>query len=96
MLTKGSDRGEAANHGITDVRRWLDFHLPFLRQQQKGSVGADSYKTACDAYEREMVERTRLAVFASRKACLDAHDYPSINDRSPLVSKRAIVAEFSV
>lgn len=95
-LTYVTDRGEAANHGITDVRRWLDYHLPGLEAPQEGSVERDGPKSACDAYEHEMVERTRLAVFASRKACIDAHTYESINDHSPLVSKRAIVAEFSV
>ncbi|KAK5116870.1 hypothetical protein LTR85_009130 [Meristemomyces frigidus] len=82
-------RGEAANHGITDVARWLDFHLPVLKSKERS--GGD-LKGACDAYEREMIARTHLAVLASRQACLDAHDHERVNERSPLVSKRAPIA----
>ena len=44
-------------------------------------------------YEIEMITRTRPAVLASRRACLDAHDYRRIDERSPLISKRAIVVD---
>lgn len=84
-------RGEAANHGILDVKRWLDQHLPAFKSGNLQS-GPEQIRLACEAYEREMVERTRAAVLASRQACLDAHDYQSINEHSPLVSKRINVA----
>ena len=44
-------------------------------------------------YEREMIPRCKQAVLNSRKACLDANDYGSINENSPLVSRRAVVLE---
>ncbi len=44
-------------------------------------------------YEKEMVKRTRPAVLASRRACLDAHEYKRIDENSPLVSRRAIVVD---
>ncbi|KAK6433945.1 hypothetical protein LTR95_009873 [Oleoguttula sp. CCFEE 5521] len=82
-------RGEAANHGITDVRRWLDAHLEVLKVE---GPGEEALAAACSSYEEEMIGRTRVAVLASRQACLDAHDYSRISDTSPLVSRRAIVA----
>nr|OQO28444.1 hypothetical protein B0A51_02993 [Rachicladosporium sp. CCFEE 5018] len=82
-------RGEAANHGITDVRRWLDAHLEVLKAEHPDEK---ALAAACSSYEEEMIARTRVAVLASRQACLDAHDYSRISDNSPLVSRRAIVA----
>lgn len=46
-----------------------------------------------DAYEQEMIPRTKQAVLNSRRACLDANDHKSINKSSPLVSRRAVVME---
>ncbi|KAL9045185.1 MAG: hypothetical protein Q9214_001737, partial [Letrouitia sp. 1 TL-2023] len=78
-------RGEAANHGITDVAVLLSNIIPVLQDEGEGM------KEAVDAYEAEMIARTAPAVLASRKACLDAHEYRSINDQSPLVSRRVMV-----
>ncbi|KAI4212454.1 MAG: hypothetical protein LQ351_004887 [Letrouitia transgressa] len=78
-------RGEAANHGITDVAVLLSNIIPVLQDEGEGM------KEAVDAYEAEMIARTGPAVLASRKACLDAHEYRSINDQSPLVSRRVMV-----
>lgn len=82
------DRGEAANHGVTDVDSWMRCHLPELQAMQKNeqTESAGSAK-----YEDEMVKRAGPAVMASRKACLDAHDTQrGIDGESPLVSKRLV------
>ena len=85
-----ADRGEAANHGITDISILLEHILPVL--SSPGAKGG-SMKSAVDAYEQEMISRTGKAVLTSRRACLDAHVYEKINDDSPLVSRRAVVLE---
>jgi hypothetical protein len=40
------------------------------------------------------VLRTRSAVLASRKACLDAHDWHGLTADSPLLTKRQMQLEF--
>lgn len=76
-------RGEAANHGIKDVG-----------QLYRGVFASSPPNRAgVDAYEQEMIPRTKQAVLNSRRACLDAHDHKSINKSSPLVSRRAVVME---
>ncbi|KAG7007302.1 FAD-dependent monooxygenase [Physcia stellaris] len=85
-------RGEAANHGITDVSILLSHLLPPFAETSKTS-NTNGLKKVIDAYEREMMTRTGPAVLTSRRACLDAHDYKKITDKSPLVSRRAIVFE---
>lgn len=89
-------RGEAANHGIQDVEVLLAHICPAIT-----CGGADGYAQghgeglggAIAAYEEEMIERTAPAVLTSRRACLDAHDYNTIGEESPLVSKRAKMTE---
>jgi hypothetical protein len=83
------DRGEAANHGVADVRVFLEQLLP---ENHQGS-SPPSLKEKVDAYELEMIERTRPAVLRSRKACMHAHDYASVTEESPLIARRAIVVE---
>lgn len=83
-----TDRGEAANHGVTDVDSWLQCHLPELEAMQR----EESVQTiGCEKYEDEMVKRVAPAVLASRDACLDAHDTQRrVDGISPLVSKRKV------
>lgn len=50
-------------------------------------------KAAIDAYEDEMIARAAPAVLTSRRACLEAHDYQSITDKSSLISKRAMILD---
>ncbi|KAK2592255.1 hypothetical protein QQS21_010042 [Conoideocrella luteorostrata] len=45
-------------------------------------------RTALDAYENVVVNRARPGVLASRRACLDAHDWTRIGPQSPLLSRR--------
>ncbi|KAJ6588010.1 FAD binding domain-containing protein [Mycena capillaripes] len=77
-------RGEAANHGLTDV-----VHL--AEQLQLWHEGKKTRAEAVAAYEDEMVPRAYQAVLLSRQACLDAHNVRNLNPESPLVSKRAVV-----
>lgn len=74
-------RGEACNHNIKDVESLV---LNIVKHNL-------DFESACHAYEKEMTDRTSLAVLASRRACLDAHEHGKINDHSLLISKRAIV-----
>ena len=91
-LEHNIDRGEAANHGITDVSVLLSHLLPLFAETPK-TPDTNKLKTIIDAYEHEMMTRTGPAVLTSRRACLDAHDYKKITDKSPLVSKRAVIFE---
>ncbi|KAL2205376.1 FAD binding domain-containing protein [Sarocladium strictum] len=87
-------RGEAANHGITDVSLLLSQILPVL---SKGNVDEESIKVdllqACRTYTESMIERAAPAVLNSRQACLDAVTYERIDENSPLIMKRVIRAE---
>ncbi|KAL8657430.1 MAG: hypothetical protein Q9226_001923 [Calogaya cf. arnoldii] len=87
-------RGEAANHGVVDISILLSSILSTIPSISTASnTQPHSLKQAIEAYESEMVPRTAPAVLTSRRACLDAHDYRSITDQSPLVSRRVIISE---
>lgn len=79
-------RGEAFNHGIVDVQKYVSNHLPVL----SGEKDISNSMNGCSAYESEMIDRTAPAVSASSEACLDAHsvNHERITAESPLVSKR--------
>jgi 2-polyprenyl-6-methoxyphenol hydroxylase-like FAD-dependent oxidoreductase len=81
-------RGEAVNHGITDVRDLVECFLHTL----SNPGGTTDYQEACDTFEKKIIDRTKIAIRASRQACLDAHYSEKIDKMSPLVSKRAIIA----
>jgi hypothetical protein len=83
-----SDRGEGANHSIVDVEDFVNRVLPHLDKP------SDEIRQALDEYEGLVIERTRPAVFASRVACLHAHQWSKINFQSPLLSRRAMKLEF--
>ena len=95
MLMVLQDRGEGANHGITDVALLVDKILPVLKNSSLPAFfdrsSPQPLRDAIDAYEKEMIQRTGPAVLLSRQACLDAHNYEKITDRSPLISRRAMV-----
>lgn len=81
-------RGEGANHSIIDVSRLLEQIKPlYERAEAKSAAGFDEARAA---YESEMVERKEIAVLASRRACLDAHEYARIDGESPLVKRRVM------
>jgi len=93
-------RGEGANHAIVDVASLLEKIRPIYTDSDNGDTTSDAacadFGTARQAYEQEMIERTSLAVAASRRACLDAHDCPRINENSPLVRRRLMRADLEV
>ncbi|KAG4272664.1 hypothetical protein FPRO04_10406 [Fusarium proliferatum] len=80
-------RGEGANHVIFDVKDFVERVVPILN-------GDGDLRSALDEYERAVISRTRPAVLASRRACLDAHNWKRINKTSPLLTKRMPYIEF--
>ena len=87
-------RGEGANHAIVDVDILLKQLKPLLEKENQ-LQGAE-VKDGVESYEVEMIDRTELAVLASRQACLDAHDWSRLNDKSPLVRRRLMKADLEV
>lgn len=86
------DRGEGANHAVLDVADLVDTVVrPHLVGRH--SRPAD-LRAALDRYEAAVVRRARPAVLASRRACLDAHEWARITDESPLLSRRTPQLEF--
>ncbi|KAH8902430.1 FAD/NAD(P)-binding domain-containing protein [Coniochaeta sp. PMI_546] len=85
-------RGEGANHAIVDVLDFVEMVVPHLTGDglRDGAV-----RSALDRYEDKVVARARPAVFASRQACLDAHNWRHINSQSPLLTKRTMNVEFN-
>ena len=97
MLMVLQDRGEGANHGITDIALFLEKILSPLHNSSLSTFfdgsSPQTIQDAIDAYEKEMIQRAGPAVLTSRRACLDAHDYEKITDQSPLVSRRVMVTK---
>ncbi|KAL8946149.1 MAG: hypothetical protein Q9183_007943, partial [Haloplaca sp. 2 TL-2023] len=89
-------RGEAYNHGVTDISGLLSGILSSLPPSSASTpeqAKQTSFKEAIDKYEAEMIKRTAPAVLTSRRACLDAHEYKRIDDQSPLVSRRVMITQ---
>ena len=84
-LTCPVDRGEGANHAIVDVDDFAKHVTPALKHDPSFT----DLRSALDAYEEEVVERSRPGVLASRRACLDAHEWQKIDEQSPLLTRRA-------
>ena len=78
-------RGEAANHGILDA-------YSLCKAIESVALGTKTKKQALDEYEMSMRERAGPAVLLSRQACLDAHDFASLNEGSAVLKRRAITA----
>ncbi|KAK4098896.1 FAD/NAD(P)-binding domain-containing protein [Parathielavia hyrcaniae] len=97
-------RGEGANHAIVDVLDLVELVIPQLLLLPSaesstaaaggGVGGAGRLRAALDRYEDLVVGRARPAVLASRQACLDAHQWGRIGERSPLLSRRMMNLEF--
>ncbi|KAH6954300.1 hypothetical protein DER45DRAFT_632682 [Fusarium avenaceum] len=83
-------RGEGANHVILDVEDFVQRVVPVLK---KGGEVAD-LRNVLDEYEKAVVQRTRPAVLASRRACMDAHNWKMISEKSPLLTRRMPYIEF--
>jgi len=87
-----TDRGEGANHAIVDVLDFAQLVTPHLTNTS--TQGLQKLRSALDEYEDRVVARARPAVLASRRACLHAHDWGSINEHSPLLSKRQMMLDY--
>lgn len=76
-------RGEAANHGITDV-------VDLIRELDKCMAGQQRWDDAARNYCAAVKARAGGAVLLSRQACIDAHDFSkiSVTSDSPLLSMR--------
>lgn len=84
-----TDRGEGANHAIVDV---LGLKEKVLLQAVESNC--DTRKHDLRGFGEDLVARTRPAVLASRKACLDAHDWQALTPDSPLLSRRQMIVDF--
>lgn len=92
-------RGEGANHAILDVSNFLRRLQPVLSTPAGPSNApalddeqmSRSIEGAIIDFEEERDVRCRIAVQASRQACLDAHEHGRINENSPLIMQRAVV-----
>ena len=93
-LTPSTDRGEGANHAIVDVDDFAQHVTPTLQHHLRGGIASPAafsdLRAALDDYEQAVIERTRPGVLASRRACLDAHEWGRINEKSPLLTRRAM------
>ncbi|KAL2158154.1 hypothetical protein VTH06DRAFT_4722 [Thermothelomyces fergusii] len=91
-------RGEGANHAIIDVLDLVELVMPHFAgdrdEQSTPAQRAVDLRAALDRYEDRVVSRTRPAVLASRQACIDAHQWSRINEKSPLLSRRTMNLEF--
>lgn len=86
-------RGEGAQQAIADVSIVLSHIEPLIVATGGRTVDGSALQEAVEKYETEMIERTELAVLASRQACLDANDFKRVNDKSPLVRRRLMRAD---
>ncbi|KAK4154914.1 hypothetical protein C8A00DRAFT_42383 [Chaetomidium leptoderma] len=94
-------RGEGANHAIVDVVDLVELVImPQFVPGNDDSTATTTTRTAVDLraaldrYEDRVVGRSRPAVLASRQACLDAHQWSRINEKSPLLTRRAMDLAF--
>lgn len=87
-------RGSGANHAIVDVSVLLEQIKPLYQELGLQVSKVDKgFRDATERYEDEVIARTEIEVLASRQACMDAHDYMSINENSPLVRERLVKAD---
>lgn len=77
-------RGEGANQAILDAESLYKQIKPLY--QSSASIESKALGEAIAQYEDEAVKRGELAVLASRRACLDAHDWKRLNDSSPIIN----------
>lgn len=96
-------RGEGANNAVVDVLdfvkrvdvsslRYVLATLARLYGSQLTLNGStfspEEVHSSIKKYEEDVFIRAETSVLNSRRACLDAHDYPTIREGSPLVSRR--------
>ncbi|KAM0283164.1 hypothetical protein ACHAQH_002646 [Verticillium albo-atrum] len=84
-------RGEGANHAVLDVLEFAEKVSPCLEAE---AAAEGDLRAALDAYEDGVVKRTRPAVLAARRACLDAHDWSKVTPASPLLTRREAFMQY--
>jgi hypothetical protein len=67
----------------------------FKAQSESPEAEFSALRAALDDYENVVVDRARPGVLASRRACLDAHDWSRIDKTSPLLTRRAMKIDFT-
>ena len=82
------DRGEGANHAIYDIYEFS------MRVTSHLTENLPELRMALDDFEDIVANRTRPAVMASRRACLDAHNWTRVTKESPLFLKREPWVDF--
>lgn len=87
LLTKYAVLGAGANHAIVDV-------LELKRMILSKFDPSISKRNDVEAYQRAVATRTLPIVLASRKACLEAHDWANLTSTSQLLSARQMVVGF--
>lgn len=69
---------------------FVDRAVPALRDNQDITI----LRVALDEYEDAVIKRARPGTLASRRACLDAHEWHRINGDSPLLTKREMMSQY--
>ncbi|KAK0615329.1 hypothetical protein B0T17DRAFT_511099 [Bombardia bombarda] len=96
-------RGEGANHALVDVLHFIEQITPELLKKitcaDKATTDGESetstdLRLAIDKYEDVVTKRAHPAVLASRRACMDAHQWTRFGVGSPLLSRRVMDMEF--
>lgn len=78
-------RGEGANQAILDAS--VLFNEIRSLYQSSGPIESKELREAISRYEADAVKRGELAVLASRRACLDAHNWKMLDDNSPIINR---------
>jgi 2-polyprenyl-6-methoxyphenol hydroxylase-like FAD-dependent oxidoreductase len=81
-------RGEGANQAIIDVAKLFEQIRPLYSSDGPVEESDEPFKAAIQRYESDAIARGEYSVLASRRACLDAHDFKRINDDSPLINQQ--------
>ncbi|KAA8907560.1 monooxygenase-like protein [Sphaerosporella brunnea] len=79
-------RGEAANHGVADV-------MALVEGLKKVRAGQMEMGEMLATYEKDVRDRCKPAVLASRQACLDAHRLENVREGSPLLTRGLVTGK---
>lgn len=95
IINKQPDRGEGANHAILDVLDFATKAVTYFWETSTTTREPGYISNALEKYGRHVIQRARPAVLASRRACMDAHDFRRIGPDSPLLSRRMMNLKFA-
>lgn len=82
--------GSSDNHHLSNMGSLVDVNAGKSTTVDKLS----QLRRAIDQYENVVVDRARPGVLASRRACLDAHEWTRIGPESPLLMKRQMTVVY--